>query len=815
MAYQYPYGDTQQLNLAWFLDEFKALQEAWEQEKQGITGALDAEIARAEAALSGVIEARDQAAASAADALAYRNAAQSASQAADLSKTNAETARRDAANYAVSAAGSAQNASNSAIAAGNSATLAESAKTTAIQQANAAVQASGAASGYAQTAGQEAANAAASATAADGSATTAGEEADRAEAAADEVADSVTQIATNKSDISDLKTAFTQNFETLRVDGRVNVPMTIERYGITESTGADNNNSNYIRTKGYLLLNGKYTFEKKQGSTAYIFTYDSSGTKLSHKYLNVSTNTYTFDAVSTNKYRISYSHSPAETIDVECKDEFWLYNVDEVFARDSIVTSQGETLKETAPTVIGGNNLLGYHLVLGDWEPESNVLTYKPNHNYRVCTPTIVEYLEKTTYTIADGYRVLAYIADDNGLRIGRITWQTGSITFYPAKYAIVIGKVNESTSVAADVETFSNAVKTVMQPINTRVAKLETASDVDVLQWNDRYYDGHTFRRCYNPYKNGGSLSLVGQLHCHTVGTASGGTQYCTPSELCSMYKDNGYDFMTITDYGYISTYDGKASHPETIPSDFVWLTDSQEVAIPAFDQMNIKHLCVYNLADGLTFENYASIQDVINEYAPDGAIISLAHPMWTSTSIDVNSLQYQTQHGLRFCEAYNGLTQSSGEITVPSGKSIDYAWEALLDKKVWAWGIAVSDSHVPSAETIVNGCVKVFCNTKSRNDILKNLFAGNFYASSKVATGLTSITFEDGLLTIGTGDANTITTFMKENGTVVGTVGGTTATYQMDGTEQYVRAVVRFMGSNEKVWTQPIINLIGDYGY
>ena len=76
MAYQYPYGDTQQLNLAWFLDEFKALQEAWEQEKQGITGALDAEIARAEAALSGVIEARDQAAASAADALAYRNAAQ-------------------------------------------------------------------------------------------------------------------------------------------------------------------------------------------------------------------------------------------------------------------------------------------------------------------------------------------------------------------------------------------------------------------------------------------------------------------------------------------------------------------------------------------------------------------------------------------------------------------------------------------------------------------------------------------------------------------------------------------------------------------
>lgn len=220
MAYQYPYGDTQQLNLAWFLDEFKALQEAWEQEKQGITGALDAEIARAEAALSGVIEARDQAAASAADALAYRNTAQSASQAAELSKTNAETARRDAANYAVSAAGSAQNASNSAIAAGNSATLAESAKTTAIQQANAAVQASGAASGYAQTAGQEAANAAASATTAAGSATTAGKEADRAEDAADEVADSVTQIATNKSDISDLKESIKLNdFNLLSLDG--------------------------------------------------------------------------------------------------------------------------------------------------------------------------------------------------------------------------------------------------------------------------------------------------------------------------------------------------------------------------------------------------------------------------------------------------------------------------------------------------------------------------------------------------------------------------------------------------------------------
>ena len=174
--YEYPFGNGQQLNLDWFLAEWKNLLAAWEAEKNGIAGALDAEIAKAEAALADVFTARDAAAQSAANALESKNAAaQSASDASEyLATVSADAnAARDAA----------QNAADSASAAAQSQTAA----------------------------GNSASAAAQSAADADASKSAAAQSAEDAENAANSVEASTQQISTNTTDIANLKESLSYN----------------------------------------------------------------------------------------------------------------------------------------------------------------------------------------------------------------------------------------------------------------------------------------------------------------------------------------------------------------------------------------------------------------------------------------------------------------------------------------------------------------------------------------------------------------------------------------------------------------------------
>ena len=217
----------------------------------------------------------------------------------------------------------------------------------------------------------------------------------------------------------------------------------------------------------------------------------------------------------------------------------------------------------------------------------------------------------------------------------------------------------------------------------------------------------------------------------------------------------------MTITDYSHIAYYGGMPSHPATLPDDFVWLFDSFEVSIPNDSTHKIKHICVYNVNAPISVNVYMSINDVVKSFKALGYILDFAHPMWTSTYYTPTQMQ-ETDYGLRFCEVYNGLTQSSGAVSYPEGKDIDFAWEALLDKGIITWGIAVTDQHVASG--FKDGCVKVFADDLSREAIIKSLCLGNFYASTDADSAINSITFVDGTITIDIGDSGASTVFMKE---------------------------------------------------
>lgn len=193
--YELPYGNTQQLNLDWFIKRWQEFYAQWQEAEAGIDHALDAEIQRVEDAMTDLYAARDAAAASATAAAA---SASSASNDATIA-TNAATAAAASATLAnnkataaglseAAAANSANSASNSAIAAGTSAS-----------QANASA-ASATASEQSATASATAA--AGSATAAAGSASDADDSATAAAASAQEAQDVLDSIPEDYTDLS-------------------------------------------------------------------------------------------------------------------------------------------------------------------------------------------------------------------------------------------------------------------------------------------------------------------------------------------------------------------------------------------------------------------------------------------------------------------------------------------------------------------------------------------------------------------------------------------------------------------------------------
>lgn len=415
-----------------------------------------------------------------------------------------------------------------------------------------------------------------------------------------------------------------------------------------------------------------------------------------------------------------------------------------------------------------------------------------------------------TRTTITESYKQFALQSETTKIIVYILYSQNGG-TSYTEEFNVnlLIAKGDISLKEYIKVPSVIDLEVNIKNEINSKMRER--------LKYNDLYYKSGILRRCYNPYKNGGTNLFAGQLHCHmryknendeivyyNNGTMAGALQN---------YLDAGYDFMVITDYGHI----GELTIPNSadIPQGLLWMCNSCEADFSGSSNPNEpkRHMCIYNTGSPISYRGtWISAQDYADIAKHQGKIITLAHPFYTDT-YQPPEVVAQIKNGIRFCEVYNGLEEwheSEGDdwITLPSGKDTDYAWEIMLDNGVVTWGIAVSDAHTTTNLSFIkNGCVKVFCDEKSRFDIIKNLSLGNFYAVSNIDISLQSLSFENGLYSINVGQTATIE-FIKENGVVVSTTNGTQASYQMTGEEKYIRAKVT-LTNGEKIWTQPIINI------
>lgn len=201
------------------------------------------------------------------------------------------------------------------------------------------------------------------------------------------------------------------------------------------------------------------------------------------------------------------------------------------------------------------------------------------------------------------------------------------------------------------------------------------------------------------------------GGLHIHT--TLSDGRK--TPEEVAEWYKNQGFDFIFITDHNKVSDF----SHLCT--DDFLVLNGG-EFSAGKTDLGEPLHFVGLNLPPGFTPSSKDSPQDLIDEMREAGAEVILAHPYWSQLSWqDIFPLE-----GILGIEVFN----YSSEVGIGKGYSMVH-WDDLLNRGKRLYGFAVDDAHF-GIDDGGGGWIEVLADELSLESILKAIRNGDFFSSA-----------------------------------------------------------------------------------
>lgn len=210
------------------------------------------------------------------------------------------------------------------------------------------------------------------------------------------------------------------------------------------------------------------------------------------------------------------------------------------------------------------------------------------------------------------------------------------------------------------------------------------------------------------------------GNLHGHS--TNSDGDW--SPAEYCRMYRQNGYDFVALTDhcmerYGYaisdtrhfrsddFTTLIGAELHPGRIQSGTFW------------------HLLAVGLP--LDFETHREGDtgaSVARRAMEAGAFVAVPHPNWFALTVE----DFETLEVAHAVECYNGVSDGDSDR--------GYSWhfiDMLLHRGHRVGAIATDDTHSrPEVNDFMRGWVQVKAAELKPAALLKALKAGHYYSST-----------------------------------------------------------------------------------
>ncbi len=294
------------------------------------------------------------------------------------------------------------------------------------------------------------------------------------------------------------------------------------------------------------------------------------------------------------------------------------------------------------------------------------------------------------------------------------------------------------------------------------------------------------------------------GNLHTHT--TMSDGDS--TPDVVAKWYKDNGYQFLILSDHNVltpVAELNSKLAEPEKyllIPGEEVTTTiNAKPIHINAY---GLDSLVKPMQGDSMM----RHIQGNVNLIKQAGAIPSLNHPNfgWAVQSKDLLAIQ-----NLPMIEVYNGHPSVNNR-GGGGAESLEQMWDALLTARKKVFGIAVDDAHhfknfSKADSNPGRGWVVVRAGSLSRKNIMEALAAGDFYSSSGVELAELETSAQTILLSIKqVGTLKYTTDFLGAKGKLLGRIYGLNAAYKIKGNEPYVRAVVH-CSNGDDAWVQAVV--------
>jgi hypothetical protein len=205
------------------------------------------------------------------------------------------------------------------------------------------------------------------------------------------------------------------------------------------------------------------------------------------------------------------------------------------------------------------------------------------------------------------------------------------------------------------------------------------------------------------SPYR---SLPQWFRGNTHTHSTLSDGEWPL--EQVVAFYRDRGYAFLAMTDHDVLTDL-SRFTTP-----DFLALS-SDEVTVRGRE-----HIVGLQLKGPV--ESFTDHQSTIHAINDQGGLAILAHPNWSSFSLE----RCLALHGYAAIEICNVVCN----YLEYNGYALEY-WDRLLRQGARVWGVAADDAHrIPYQGA--KAWIVVDAESLTAEEILKSIRAGNFYASS-----------------------------------------------------------------------------------
>jgi hypothetical protein len=320
------------------------------------------------------------------------------------------------------------------------------------------------------------------------------------------------------------------------------------------------------------------------------------------------------------------------------------------------------------------------------------------------------------------------------------------------------------------------------------------------------------------------------GNTHAHTQNSDGN----APASTVARWYRDNGFQFLFITDHEFITDADPLN---ESLGSDGQFLVlEGQEVTQSVLDVSNptrtrLAHVNALGTsrvvtpissAEGGAIAQGLPMSEVfrrnINEIRLAGGIPQIAHPnaAWSVRPEDLSAIT-----GPVLLEVLNGAHANNMGGVDDDGKmvlSTEALWDVLLTQGKTVWAVGCDDAHdylnfqKPRSLRPGTAWIVIRAPALTSSAVLGAISRGEFYASDGVNIESyvvndhsISIKIEEPMRVYGVRARNFMTRFIGQGGRVLAEVSGLNPSYVYRGGEGYVRASITD-SNGQRALLQPV---------